>query len=178
MHCARIYAVLVSMLLVFLAETYPELSKLGVTFIQGDIANKQALLTAMQGCDLVFHVASKAGVWGDKESYFSANVDGTENIINACQTLNIEHLVYTSTPSVTFAGQDENGINESQPYADKFLNFYGLSKAIAELKVLKANNSLLANGKKLQTTALRPHLIWGPRRSTPCSSSVRKSQSG
>lgn len=146
----------------FSRKTYPELSKLGVTFIQGDIANKQALLTAMQGCDLVFHVASKAGVWGDKESYFSANVDGTENIINACQTLNIEHLVYTSTPSVTFAGQDENGINESQPYADKFLNFYGLSKAIAELKVLKANNSLLANGKKLQTTALRPHLIWGP----------------
>ena len=146
----------------FSRNTYPALSKLGVNFIQGDITDKQTLLTAMQGCDLVFHVASKAGVWGDKASYFSPNVDGTENIINACQTLNIEHLVYTSTPSVTFTGEDENGINESQPYADKFLNFYGLSKAIAEQKVLNANGSLLANNKTLKTTALRPHLIWGP----------------
>ena len=146
----------------FARSDYPALKKMGVTLFRGDIADKQALLNAMQSCDLVFHVASKAGVWGSKKSYFSPNVTGCENIISACQELNITRLVYTSTPSVTFSGTDENGIDESQPYAAKFLNFYGLSKAIAEQKVLQANGSLLKNQQTLKTVALRPHLIWGP----------------
>lgn len=140
----------------FSRSDYPELKAIGVTLIRGNIADQQALSAAMYGCDLVFHVASKAGVWGSKESYFQPNVTGTENIIRSCQTLNIPRLVYTSTPSVTFCGLDENGIDESQPYAAQFLNFYGLSKAIAEKKILTANC------EKLKTVALRPHLIWGP----------------
>lgn len=140
----------------FARGDYPDIKEMGVTLIKGDISDKKSLIDAMQGCDLVFHVASKAGVWGSKESYFRANVLGTENIISACQALNIDRLIYTSTPSVTFSGRDENGIDESQPYADNFLNFYGLSKAIAEQKVLSANSPTL------KTIALRPHLIWGP----------------
>ena len=116
---------------------YPHLQALGVTLIQGDLQDKQALINAMQGCSLVFHVASKAGVWGDKQSYFKPNVIGTNNIIEACQINNINRLVYTSTPSVTFSGEDESNIDESQPYAKQFLNFYGLSKAVAEENVLK-----------------------------------------
>jgi nucleoside-diphosphate-sugar epimerase len=135
---------------------YPELSALGVTMIQGDIGDKESLFNAIKDCDVIFHVASKAGVWGSKESYFEANVEGTENIINACIAHNIKHLIYTSTPSVTFSGKDEINIDESAPYANKFLNFYGLSKAIAEQKILNSNNELL------KTVALRPHLIWGP----------------
>jgi len=140
----------------FARGDYPELEQMGVLMVKGDIADKQALFDAMKGADLVFHVASKAGVWGSKESYFSANVSGTENVIQACQKLGINRLVYTSTPSVTFAGKDENGINESQPYATHFLNFYALSKAIAETKILAANTATL------KSVALRPHLIWGP----------------
>ncbi|MFT6985400.1 MAG: nucleoside-diphosphate-sugar epimerase [Psychromonas sp.] len=140
----------------FARSDYPELKQMGVVLIKGDIADQHALSDAMLGCDLVFHVASKAGVWGSKESYFQPNVSGTENIIQICQALNIPRLVYTSTPSVTFCGLDENGIDETQPYAQQFLNFYGLSKAIAEKRVLDANCAAL------KTVALRPHLIWGP----------------
>lgn len=146
----------------FSRSDYPNLKRLGVKIIQGDLANKDQVFDAMKGCDLVFHVASKAGVWGKKSDYISANVTGTENIIRACQKLNIQHLIYTSTPSVTFAGKDENGIDESQPYAEHFLNFYGLSKAMAEKSVLKANGLRLQNSEELKTVALRPHLIWGP----------------
>ncbi|TEW55181.1 NAD-dependent epimerase/dehydratase family protein [Psychromonas sp. RZ22] len=135
---------------------YPHLQALGVKLIQGDLQDQQAVISAMKGCDLVFHVASKAGVWGSKESYFGPNVQGADNIIQACLIHNIKRLVYTSTPSVTFSGKDESGIDESQPYAEKFLNYYGLSKAIAEQNILKANSNTL------KTVALRPHLIWGP----------------
>ncbi|PKF63816.1 3-beta hydroxysteroid dehydrogenase [Psychromonas sp. psych-6C06] len=135
---------------------YPELTAMGVSMIQGDLADKKALFEAMTGCDVVFHVASKAGVWGSKESYFMPNVEGTEHIINACIAHNINRLIYTSTPSVTFSGKDESGIDESAPYASQFLNFYGLSKAIAEQHILRSNS------ESLKTVALRPHLIWGP----------------
>ncbi|MBB1437299.1 NAD-dependent epimerase/dehydratase family protein [Shewanella sp. SG41-4] len=135
---------------------YPKLVELGVDMRQGDISDYDCVKQAMQGCDLVFHVASKAGVWGSKQSYYSPNVDGAANIVNACKALNIQNLIYTSTPSVTFAGHDENGINESAPYAAEYLNYYGESKAIAEQNVLAANTP------QLRTTALRPHLIWGP----------------
>ncbi|MEI6859204.1 MAG: 2-alkyl-3-oxoalkanoate reductase [Shewanella sp.] len=140
----------------FARGDYPELTAMGVIMIRGDIADKACVLRAMEGCDLVFHVASKAGVWGSKQSYFSPNVDGATNIISACQQLKISKLIYTSTPSVTFAGEDESGIDESAPYAASYLNHYGETKAIAEQMVLNANS------QTLKTLALRPHLIWGP----------------
>ncbi|PKG39578.1 2-alkyl-3-oxoalkanoate reductase [Psychromonas sp. Urea-02u-13] len=140
----------------FARGDYPELSALGVTMVKGDISDQQTLFDAMAHCDVVFHVASKAGVWGNKESYFKPNVEGTDNIINACIAHNITRLIYTSTPSVTFCGKDEINIDESSPYAAQFLNFYGLSKAVAEQKVLNSNSD------SLKTVALRPHLIWGP----------------
>jgi len=140
----------------FARGDYPELRAMGVTMFKGDLCDQQSLFDAISGCDLVFHVASKAGVWGDKQSYMKPNVEGTENIINACTAHNINRLIYTSTPSVTFSGHDENGIDETSPYAPQFLNFYGLSKALAEQKVLNSNQP------SLRTVALRPHLIWGP----------------
>jgi len=137
-------------------STYPKLEAKGVTCIQGDLADAQAVSNAAEGCELVFHVAAKAGVWGSYEDYFEANVVGTRNVIAACKTHQIPHLVHTSSPSVTFAGEDENGVDESIPYAPNFLCNYPKTKAQAEQEVLAANDGTL------HTVALRPHLIWGP----------------
>ena len=137
-------------------QAYPKLESIGVNMVKGDIAKLEDVLRAMKGCDLVFHVASKTGVWGKYQDYYHCNVLGTDNIIKACQQLKIPHLVYTSTPSVTFDGHDENGIDESTPYTRNPLNHYCATKALAESRVLQAN------GAQLATVALRPHLIWGP----------------
>ncbi|MCK5818602.1 MAG: NAD-dependent epimerase/dehydratase family protein [Psychromonas sp.] len=135
---------------------HPALNAIGVSLIKGNLNDLAAVCNALAGCDLVFHVASKAGMWGSKEIYFDTNVNGTNNVIQACKKHRIKYLVYTSTPSVTYTGHDENGIDESTPYATSFLNFYAQSKSIAEQNILKSNN------KHLKTTAIRPHLIWGP----------------
>ncbi len=140
----------------FARGDYPELTQMGVNMVKGDITNKTQLIEAMQDCDLVFHTAAKAGVWGSKSDYFHTNVEGTINVIQVCKLFGIDRLIYTSTPSVTFAGIDEENINESQPYADTFLNYYSESKASAEQLVLSSNTAML------KTVALRPHLIWGP----------------
>jgi len=134
----------------------PDLKKLGVEIMRGDISDRATVINATEGCNVIFHVAAKTGVWGDYDDYYQCNVIGTKNIIEACQTHNIQKLIYTSSPSVIFAGKDEENINESTPYPDHFLTAYQKTKALAEQMVLAANNETLA------TVALRPHLIWGP----------------
>ncbi len=136
--------------------TYPDLEEKGVSCIHADLADGEAVAKAAEGCDLVFHVAAKAGVWGSYDDYFQANVTGTRSVINACKKNNIKYLVHTSSPSITFAGEDEDGVDESIPYAADFLCNYPKTKAQAEYEVLEANSDQLA------TVALRPHLIWGP----------------
>ncbi len=135
---------------------YPFLSELGVEAIQADVSNGNDIDAAARGCDIIFHVAAKAGVWGDYDEYYQANVIATQNVIKACENNHIPYLVYTSTPSVVFDGTDEAGIDETTPYAKTFFNAYQKTKAEAEQIILKANNS------DLKTVALRPHLIWGP----------------
>lgn len=136
--------------------SYPELDKLGIKHIQGDLNQYDKLVQAMSGHDIVFHVAAKAGIWGQYTDFYNANVIGTENILKACKELNIKKLVYTSTPSVIYNGKGIEGANESIPYPKEFEAHYPKTKAIAEKKVLEANSA------SLSTVALRPHLIWGP----------------
>lgn len=140
----------------FSRKDHPVLKKLGVTHIQGDIVDYKALKEAMRGCEAVFHVAAKTGVWGKFKDYYKANIIGTENVLQACRELNIRNLVFTSSPSVVFNGKDSEGHNESLPYAQKYHAWYSQTKAIAEQLVMTANDA------SLKTVSLRPHLIWGP----------------
>jgi nucleoside-diphosphate-sugar epimerase len=135
---------------------YPALHGLGAEQVQGDIADLPAVERAAAGCDLVFHAAAKAGFWGSPTDYWRANVAGTRNVLLACRHHGIGRLVYSSSPSVVFAGKDLEGVDESVPYASHFLSPYPQTKAVAERLVLHAN------GPALVTVALRPHLIWGP----------------
>jgi 2-alkyl-3-oxoalkanoate reductase len=137
-------------------NTYPDLDKLGVEQIRGDIGITSDALKAVEGCDIVYHVAAKAGMWGLYDDYYYSNVVGTENIIKACREKGVGKLVYTSSPSVIFSGDDMQGVNESVPYPEKFLANYPKTKAMAERLVIKANDAGLA------TVSLRPHLIFGP----------------
>ncbi|MCZ6803838.1 MAG: NAD-dependent epimerase/dehydratase family protein [Proteobacteria bacterium] len=135
---------------------YPFLKEWGIEAIQGDLTRPDDINAAVKDCDVVFHVAAKAGVWGDYDDYYQANVVATKNVIDACKKNNIHYLVYTSTPSVVFDGNDEDGINESAPYAKKYFNAYQETKVEAEQFVINTNNT------DLKTVSLRPHLIWGP----------------
>jgi len=135
---------------------YPKLDFLNVEVRQGDITSGHAVYKACEDCDVVFHVAAKVGVWGRDRDYYDVNVRGTKNILQACRSLGISRLVYTSTPSVVFNGEDMEGIDETIPYPATYISPYPKTKAIAEAEVLAANDVSLA------TVALRPHLIWGP----------------
>jgi nucleoside-diphosphate-sugar epimerase len=137
---------------------YPQLDMFGVRQLQGDLADRDAVIAAAQGVDAIFHNAAKAGAWGSHDSYHRANVLGTDNVIAACRTHGIGKLVYTSTPSVTHRATHpvEGGTADTVPYGEHFKAHYATTKTIAEKAVLAANGATLA------TIALRPRLIWGP----------------
>lgn len=135
---------------------YPQLQSLGVEQIQGDVRDAESLLKACRKVDAVIHTAAVAGVWGPWAHYHSTNTVGTENVIAACIACDVPVLVHCSSPSVTFDGGHQSGIDESSPYAKKHLCHYSHTKALAEIAVLRAHQP-----GRLHTAALRPHLIWG-----------------
>lgn len=135
---------------------YPQLREAGVELVRGDISDTESVQAACRGVDGVIHCAAIAGVWGPWDRYFRINTLGTQNIIAGCRAHGVGRLVHCSSPSVTFDGSPQSGIDESAPYPQKFLCHYSHTKALAEQAALAAH----APGT-LHTAALRPHLIWG-----------------
>jgi nucleoside-diphosphate-sugar epimerase len=123
--------------------------------------------------DAVFHCAAVAGIWGPWDHFYSINTVATKNLVAGCLRQHIPKLVYTSSPSVTFDGSDQNGVNESVPYPSRWLCYYQHTKALAEQHVLEANGR-----QGLSTCALRPHLIWGPRDSHLIPRLLQRARSG
>lgn len=137
-------------------SSHAQLAELGVEELRGNLDDRDALRRAMEGCDSVFHVAAKAGVWGARKEFYRTNVVGTENVLRACADAGVQRLVHTSSPSVCFDGTDHVNADNSLPLATTFLAPYPETKAQAERAALQAN------GPTLATCALRPHLIFGP----------------
>lgn len=148
------------------------LAQLGAELALGDLLDARAIDKACRGVDAVFHVAARAGLGGPWRQYYEPNVIGTDHVLDACRQNGVTKLIFTSSPSVTFTGEDQQNVDESAPYADKWLAYYPLSKAMAEQRVLDASNA------SLLTCALRPHLIWGPRDSHLIPKLIERAKSG
>lgn len=135
---------------------YPALEREGIKTTQADVRDAQAIQRACEGMDVVFHTAAVAGIWGKRDTYYQINTVGTRNVLAACLACGVGKLIFTSSPSVAIGGGAIRGVDESIAYPKRYLTHYSETKAIAEREVLEAN------GDRLLTVALRPHLIWGP----------------
>ena len=142
----------------FCRGSYDELDRLGVETIRADLRDREATIAACQGMDIVFHTAAIAGISVHWRPFYEINTLGTRHVVEGCLRHGVGRLVYTSSPSVTFDGGDQCGVDESAPYPKNWLCHYPHSKALAEQHVLENNGT-----SGLLTCSLRPHLIWGPR---------------
>ena len=156
----------------FARGVYPDLAESGVEVFSGDLADAAAVGRACAGCDVVFHIAAKAGIWGGYGGYCDTNVRGTDHVLAACAEHGVGRLVYTSSPTVVFNGRSMAGVDESVPYPRRHHSHYAATKALGEQAVLAAN------GSTLRTVALRPHLIWGPRDNHIVPRLVRQARAG
>ena len=144
-----------------------------IKMVQLDIRDRDAVLKAVEGHDTVFHAASIPGIWGNDREFFSINVDGTRNVIDACLAHNVSRLIYTSSPSVVYGQKDMFDVDESTPYPQSYLCSYSRTKALAEKQVMSANGEM-----GLRTISLRPHLIWGPGDTHLVPRIIQKAESG
>jgi 2-alkyl-3-oxoalkanoate reductase len=156
----------------FARGDYPQLAALGVEQVRGDIGDPEAVADAVAGCDAVFHTAARVEIWGPYADFHRVNTLGTRHVIAACQAHAVAKLIYTSTPSVVHGGGSVAGVDESAPYPDHYEAHYPATKALAEREVLAAN------GPKLATVALRPHLVWGPGDTSLMPKVVAKARAG
>lgn len=136
---------------------YPRLRALGIETFKGDITSRVAIERACRDCQGIVHTAAKAGVWGPWQAYYRVNTQATELLLEAAQAARVQAFVYTSSPSVTFNGTPQSGVDESVGYPQAWLCHYPHTKALAEQAVIAA-----AAAGRMMACALRPHLIWGP----------------
>jgi sterol-4alpha-carboxylate 3-dehydrogenase (decarboxylating) len=134
-----------------------------VPFTTADITSSSSLNDVFLKIkpDVVHHTASPLGSASrDKSLYEKVNVEGTSNVIQACQRSDAKKLIFTSSAGVTFDGQDAINVDERMPYPEKALDAYNDTKARAEKLVLEASTDVGTEG--LKTIALRPAGIFGP----------------
>ncbi|XP_055993662.1 3 beta-hydroxysteroid dehydrogenase type 7 [Sorex fumeus] len=137
-----------------------------VTAIQGDVTQAHEVAAAMAGVHVVIHTAGLVDVFGkaSPQTIYEINVQGTQNVIDACVQTGTQFLVYTSSMEVL--GPNNKGHpfyrgNEDTPYEVAHTHPYPRSKTLAEKLVLEANGRKVRGGLPLVTCALRPTGIYG-----------------
>jgi sterol-4alpha-carboxylate 3-dehydrogenase (decarboxylating) len=122
-----------------------------IEFIVGDITKIDDVINACKDINIVIHTASATHHGHNSNFMYNVNVEGTKNVINACLLQGVSKLIYTSSASVVFDGNNLFDVNEETPYAKYSLDPYSKTKELAEKLVIEAN------GKKgLMTCSLRP----------------------
>ena len=136
------------------AEAVSALREAGGEFVQGDLGDPELVRRLCQDVEAVVHCAGAVGVWGDYAHFYQANVQVTENLIEACLQQDVRRLVHLSSPSVYFDGQAHVGLREEQ-LPRRFSDHYGQTKYLAEQRVFAAQ------ARGLEVLALRPRFVTG-----------------
>jgi dihydroflavonol-4-reductase len=80
----------------------------------GDLRDRESLRKAMEGVEVVFHLAARYELWNPApEEIYRDNVDGTRNVLQAARDLRVERIVYTSTVGVLKIPVNGQPANES-----------------------------------------------------------------
>ncbi|HEV7845524.1 MAG TPA: NAD-dependent epimerase/dehydratase family protein [Thermoleophilaceae bacterium] len=128
---------------------------LGAEPAMGDLDDVASLESGARGCEVAFHAAAKVEDWGDPADYERINVQGTQNVIDACRAAGVRRLVHVGTEAALMAGQPLVNVDETAPLRPDSPALYPWSKAKAERRVRDAN------GDGLETVVVRPRFVWG-----------------
>jgi NAD dependent epimerase/dehydratase len=126
----------------------------------GDVTDSSSVRTAVQGCEVIFHLAALIGIpysYLAPHSYVATNITGTVNVLSAARELGVTKVVHTST-SETYGTALYTPIDEQHPLQGQ--SPYSASKIGAD-KI--AESFYLSFGVPVAT--IRPFNVFGPRQS-------------
>lgn len=105
---------------------YPEKDK--VTFVMGDIRDKEIVSKVMKGVDVVIHTAAALPLY-TKEQIYSVDIEGTRNLLEEAYKNGVNRFIHISSTAVY-------GVPDHHPlYEDDKLEgvgYYGIAKVLAE----------------------------------------------
>ncbi|MBL1275524.1 MAG: SDR family oxidoreductase [Ectothiorhodospiraceae bacterium] len=138
----------------------PDDIKRELDVFSGDIRDSHGVRTAMQGCDIVLHLAALIGIpysYHSPDAYVDTNIKGTLNIVQAARDLGVEKIVHTSTSEVYGTAQYVP-IDEKHPLQGQ--SPYSATKIGADQIALSFYRSF-----ETPITIARPFNTFGPRQS-------------
>jgi dTDP-glucose 4,6-dehydratase len=131
-----------------------------VKILPGDVRDARRIDEAVQGSEVVFHLAALIGIpysYHAAESYVQTNVTGTYNVVESCRRHG-SRLVHTSTSEV-YGTAIRAPIDEEHPLQPQ--SPYSASKISADMMALS-----YWHAHEVPVTVVRPFNTYGPRQST------------
>lgn len=126
----------------------------------GDIRDSNGVRNAMQGCDVVFHLAALIAIpfsYHSPDSYVDTNIKGTLNVLQAARDLNVKKVLVTSTSEVYGTAQYAP-IDEKHPFQGQ--SPYSATKIGADRIAESFYRSF-----ETPVVIVRPFNTYGPRQS-------------
>ena len=132
-----------------------EFAARGAELVPGDITDPDAVSAAVDGVEVVYHLAGRLLVPGVPESeYRTTHVDGTRLLLESCEAQgSVRRVVHCSTTGV-LGTTGEHPADENAPFGPT--NVYEATKLEGELLVRAAIES------GLPAVIVRPGLVYGP----------------
>lgn len=132
-----------------------------VEVLPGDVRDAGRVQEAVDGRDVVFHLAALIGIpysYVAPESYIQTNVQGSFNVADACRRSGVSRLVHTST-SETYGTAITVPISEEHPLQPQ--SPYSASKIGGDMMALSLHHAF-----ETPVAVARPFNTYGPRQST------------
>lgn len=121
--------------------TNQKLTAKPIRFIKGELLDSRKLQQALQGIDVVIHLAAKVTTpYADSDSHFFDQINhwGTATLVNAVEESDVKHFIYLSSMSVY--GSSDKPVDEEHHPAPE--SFYGISKHQAEEHVARLESQM------------------------------------
>jgi len=134
--------------------------KSDVRIFAGDICDREVLARALDGVDVVFHLAALIGIpysYDAPASYVRTNIEGTIAVLQTAMAAGVRRIVHTSTSEVYGTART---VPIAEDYPLQAQSPYAASKASADLM---ARSFHLSFGVDVVT--VRPFNTYGPRQS-------------
>lgn len=128
-----------------------------IEWVDTDFQDIDSISEALEGVTEVYHCAGKVSFHPkDKTEIYKTNIEGTKNLLYACENSTVQKFLFVSSISV-LDGVNENGVmDESSDFNSKIEHSaYAKSKHFSEMEVWRAS----AEG--LNTIIINPAVIIG-----------------
>ena len=141
-------------------DSFPKDKLREIEVFAGDIRDPHGVEVALQGCDIVFHLAALIAIpfsYHSPDSYVDTNIKGTLNVLQAGKKVGLQKILITSTSEV-YGTARYVPIDENHPYQAQ--SPYSATKIGADRMAEAFYRSF-----EVPVVIIRPFNTYGPRQS-------------